>query len=360
MPPALPVVRVTGPRQNVGKTWLASRLIEEFTVRGYRVAAVKRSHHPVAPDREDSDTDRFARAGAASVLFCAADGTLERSSPAGLEAALARYVGEADIAVVEGFKHDTLGAVIRLSGDDTRGARLEAMDGTPILETVAGDVAGLASAVETQFMLSAAGDDEFRADIRRAARTHGHLCAGVVLGVRMGRLAMRELGVVPPLSPHALRVTVEVSRCATDAVASVTGCTLGRGNLRVVDYGKMAATFEDLRTGSAIRVLAREDARDPDERWASPLLPRHHRQAIAYRLMPDVALFTVREVRVSAIGDRPRARVACDLCGETIRAVDGVARTQAVACRPCATGAAYYQAADEVHVEGVFDAVAAG
>ncbi|MQC27517.1 MAG: hypothetical protein DWG74_00355 [Chloroflexi bacterium] len=327
---------------------MASRLIGELTARGYRVAAVKRSHHPVALDREGSDTDRFARAGAASVLFCAADGTLERSAPVGLDAALRRYMGEADIAIVEGFKHDTLGAVIRLSGDDARRARLEAMDGTLILETIAGNVAGLASAVETQFMLSAAGDDELRADVRRAARTHGHLCAGVVLGVRMGRLAMSELGIAPPLPPEALQITVEVARCATDAVASVTGCTLGRGNLRVVDYGKVAATFEDLRTGRAIRVLAREDARDPDDRWASPLLTRHHRQAIAYRLMPDAALFTVRDVCVSAGADRPRTRVACDLCGETIRVADGIAGEQALTCRPCATGAAYYRGAQEV------------
>lgn len=253
---------------------------------------------------------------------------------------------------MEGFKHDTLGAVIRLSGDDARRARLEAMDGTLILETIAGDVAGLASAVETQFMLSAAGDDDLRADIRRAARTHGHLCAGVVLGVRMGRLAMSELAIAPPLPPDALQITVEVARCATDAIASVTGCSLGRGNLRVVDYGKMAATFKNLRTGGAVRVLAREDARNPDERWASPLLTRHHRQAIAYRLMPDAALFTVRDVRVSAVADRARTRVDCDLCGETIRAVDGMVREQAITCRPCATGAAYYRGAQQVRAEG--------
>ena len=78
MPAALPVVRVTGPRRKVGKTLLATRLIEELTARGYLVAAAKHSHHPVTPDREQSDTDRFARAGAARVLFGGNDGWLTR------------------------------------------------------------------------------------------------------------------------------------------------------------------------------------------------------------------------------------------------------------------------------------------
>lgn len=353
MPPALPVVRVTGPGQNVGKTWLASRLIGDLTARGYRVAAVKRSHHSVAPDRAGSDTDRFAQAGAASVLFCAADGTIERAAPTGLAQALDRYIGEADIAVVEGFKSDTLGAVIRLSGDNSRRARFEAMDGSLILDTVAEDLPGLVSAIESQFLLSAAGDDDMRADIRRAARTHGHLCAGIVLGVRMARLALSELGLPQPLPPHALRVTVEVARCATDAVASVTGCTLGRGNLRVVDHGKMAASFEDLGSGRAVRVIAREDTRDPDDRWASRLLSRQHRQAIAYRQMPDAAIFAVHEVRLLGDDPRRRERVTCDRCGETMRVAQSVAADRAIACHPCATGEAYYSVAGDVRSEAV-------
>jgi len=343
VPPALPVVRVTGPGRNVGKTWVASGLIAELTRRGYRVVAIKRSHHPVAPDRAGSDSERFARAGAAAVLFCGADGTLGRSPVASLGDALHCYTGEADLAIVEGFKDDALGAVIRLAGDAMRRVRFESMDGQLILATVAGDIAGLATAVERQFALSAAGDEDLRTSIRRAAAAHGgHLCAGIVLGVRMARAGLAGIGLPAAAPRDALSVTVEVARCATEAIAAVTGCSAGKGNLRVIDYGKMAATFADARTGQAVRVLAREDARDPGERWAPPELARHHRQAIAYRLMPDHLLFTRRAVRIAGDAGRQQSRVRCAACGEaTAAAVMPHAGFEA-RCRPCATGAVYY------------------
>ena len=57
-------------------------------------------------------------------------------------------------------------------------------------------------------------------------------------------------------------VFVEMDRCATDAVQSVTGCSLGKRSMKFMDYGKMAATFLNLRTGKAVRVVAREDSRE--------------------------------------------------------------------------------------------------
>lgn len=59
---------------------------------------------------------------------------------------------------------------------------------------------------------------------------------------------MQILGIDDPLSFRNSIVYVEMDRCATDAVSIVTGCTLGRRRLMVVDYGKMAATFVNLAT----------------------------------------------------------------------------------------------------------------
>jgi len=56
-------------------------------------------------------------------------------------------------------------------------------------------------------------------------------------------------------------VFVEMDRCATDAVQSVTGCSLGHRTMKFMDYGKMAATFIHLGTGRAVRIIAREDSR---------------------------------------------------------------------------------------------------
>src|SRR5512145_3034275 len=95
---------------------------------------------------------------------------------------------------------------------------------------------------------------DFEALLSESARIHGHLCAGQVLGVRMSMLGLREIGIGDPKGSDrkSLVVFVEMDRCATDAVQSVTGCSLGKRSMKFMDYGKMAATFLNLRTQMAV------------------------------------------------------------------------------------------------------------
>ena len=104
MSDVVPVLRVAGSGRNVGKTWLARHLIEAFSRRGYAVGAIKRSHHPLPPDKPGSDTDLFMQAGAMSVVFGTAEGTLLRNpTPATSLAALVEpYAGIADLVIVDG------------------------------------------------------------------------------------------------------------------------------------------------------------------------------------------------------------------------------------------------------------------
>src|ERR1700690_1603532 len=88
--------------------------------------------------------------------------------------------------------------------------------------------------------------------LREAEVAHGHLCAGQVLGVRMAMLGCRMLriddprGLVTRADGKGLVTFVEIGRCATDAIAVVTGCRLGKRALKFRDWGKMAASFLDL------------------------------------------------------------------------------------------------------------------
>ncbi|MGH7407703.1 MAG: FmdE family protein, partial [Candidatus Methylomirabilales bacterium] len=75
-------------------------------------------------------------------------------------------------------------------------------------------------------------------------------------------LGCRAVGLDEPREGKRLLVYVEINRCATDAIQSVTGCSLGKRTLRHVDYGKTAATFVNLVTGRAVRVIARESSRE--------------------------------------------------------------------------------------------------
>src|SRR3990167_8841589 len=94
--------------------------------------------------------------------------------------------------------------------------------------------------------------------LQESVQTHGHLCPGQVLGVRMSLLGLREIGICDPKGKDrkSIIVFVEMDRCATDAVQSITGCSLGRRTMKFVDYGKMATTFLNLKTGNAIRVIS--------------------------------------------------------------------------------------------------------
>src|SRR5580693_6158968 len=98
----------------------------------------------------------------------------------------------------------------------------------------------------------------------QAEVAHGHLCAGQVLGVRMALLGLSRLEIADPRGADRKRLVtyVEIDRCATDAIALVTGCRLGKRALKFRDWGKMAATFVDLASDRAVRVIALETSRE--------------------------------------------------------------------------------------------------
>jgi len=165
--------------------------------------------------------------------------------------------------------------------------------------------------------------DTFDELLVKAEAAHGHLCAGQILGVRMALLGLDRLQIGDPQGVDRKRLVtfVEIDRCATDAIALVTGCRLGKRALKFRDWGKMAATFMDLTSGRAIRIVAGEDSRALADQ-AYPLLGKEARQKLAYRLLPDAKLFQEQWVRVGIdAADLPGAkseRVACDACGEGV------------------------------------------
>jgi formylmethanofuran dehydrogenase subunit E len=175
-------------------------------------------------------------------------------------------------------------------------------------------------------------------DLEQAQREHGHLCHGMVLGVRMARRGCLELGIDDPPRYRDLMVYVEMDRCATDAVSAVTGATLGRRRLKWIDYGKMAATFVNLKTGGAIRVAARTDA-PHGEREDDPLSFWDH--------FSDDELFTWKEVTIDIpvedLPGRPLRKAICEACGEQVLDGRHVTRDGRVLCKAC-SGPAYYRA----------------
>jgi formylmethanofuran dehydrogenase subunit E len=189
---------------------------------------------------------------------------------------------------------------------------------------------------------------------KSSAAAHGHLCPGQVVGVRMAMLGCRLIGLDEPTSPDQIKkliVYIEMDRCTADAVAHVTGVKLGRRSLKYEDFGIMAATFVNLETGKAFRVLSTEEARDLAALYAPEISGKHPQQMEAYRRMPDSVLFRVQQVEVNiADCDMPgptRYKTTCSRCGQVVRDRREVIKKGVPFCRPCASGG-YFKNAREV------------
>jgi formylmethanofuran dehydrogenase subunit E len=180
-----------------------------------------------------------------------------------------------------------------------------------------------------------------------SVRIHGHLCPGQVLGVKMSMLGLREIGINDPRGADrkSIIVFVEMDRCATDAVQSVTGCSLGHRTMKFLDYGKMASTFLNLKTGRALRVVAKEESRQKAKEYFPDVENKYTAQLVAYKIMSDEDLFDVMEVKVNVRPEdapgRPLLRVQCSACGEYVQDMREIYRDGKVLCKPCAEGGYY-------------------
>jgi len=170
----------------------------------------------------------------------------------------------------------------------------------------------------------------------------------------MAMLGCELIGLDDPRSPEQIKkiiVYVEIDRCATDAIAFVTGVRLGRRSLKFIDYGIMAATFVNLETSKAFRVLSTEESRDLAPIYAPEVMSKASQQLEAYKRMPDSVLFRVQRAQMDIneydLPGPTRHKVTCARCGQVVRdhreeVVDGL-----ILCRPCANGP-YFNNAEEI------------
>src|SRR5271155_4159300 len=142
--------------------------------------------------------------------------------------------------------------------------------------------------------------ESFDALLKQAEVAHGHLCAGQILGVRMALLACQKLGVEDPRGTDRKKLVtyIEIDRCATDAIGMVTGCRLGKRALKFRDWGKMAATFVNLATGRAIRIVALENSRELARERYPHIESKSQQQMLAYRELAGEELFREQWVTV--------------------------------------------------------------
>ncbi|MBZ0289683.1 MAG: TraR/DksA C4-type zinc finger protein [Anaerolineae bacterium] len=171
---------------------------------------------------------------------------------------------------------------------------------------------------------------------------HNHLCPRQVLGVRMGMYAAELLGLELPQSDKRLYAFVETDGCFADGVAVASGCWLGHRTMRLMDYGKVAATFVDTQTERAVRIWPHPGARARAALYAPDAKSRWHAQLAAYQTMPTAELLCAADVHLNlsleALISRPGVRETCSICGEEILNEREVLLNHQIVCRSCADG----------------------
>ena len=186
--------------------------------------------------------------------------------------------------------------------------------------------------------------------VESAIQFHGHVCPGLLMGVRVAEFALKELDVNPDVDEELLTV-VETNSCGVDAIQAILGCTFGKGNLIFKDYGKNVYTIASREKGRALRIAQkyggnrgtqsqrfRELAQKGSLTEAEAAEKEDLIGAMFERLMntPFEELFDWKEID---FGFPPKARihatVQCVICGEGVMDIKARETAQGPVCPGC-------------------------
>ena len=127
--------------------------------------------------------------------------------------------------------------------------------------------------------------------------------------------------------------------------------------MRVEDYGKIAATFVDTRTGEAWRVAPNMAARQNAHEYAPEAQNRWEAMLLGYQRMPATQLLVAHPVAAPDTGIGPceprRASRQLRQCGEEIINEREMRRDGLTLCRSCSEGGYYNTISGEIDCEPI-------
>lgn len=182
-----------------------------------------------------------------------------------------------------------------------------------------------------------------------AIQFHGHICPGLLMGVRVAEFARQHLGINRDQDEELLAI-VETDSCGVDALQAILGCTFGKGNLIFKDYGKSVYTIATRDSGRAVRIAQRQAASGSANSRYRELKARvqlsPEEQAEMEMLLQDVFeylmtcpfddLFNWQDIDIDL---PPLARihntVICACCGEGVMETRAIRSAQGLLCQPC-------------------------
>lgn len=187
--------------------------------------------------------------------------------------------------------------------------------------------------------------------LEMAIQFHGHICPGLLMGVRAAEFALEKLAVDPDIDEELVAV-VETDSCGVDAIQSILGCTFGKGNLIFRDFGKNVYTIGSREKNRAIRMAQRYGVK------FSPDWPRYkelteikslsqeelqEKESILGAMfekvmtMPFEELFKWEEVAFEMPAKAQMVEtVQCQMCGEGVMKTRTVSGGKGLVCLSCA------------------------
>ena len=92
----------------------------------------------------------------------------------------------------------------------------------------------------------------------KAVEFHDYSCPGLAIGFKAAEAALQALGESRDVDEETVAI-VENDSCAVDALQSMLGCTVGKGNLIFRNYGKHVYTIGRRKDGKAVRIAMKFD-----------------------------------------------------------------------------------------------------
>lgn len=160
---------------------------------------------------------------------------------------------------------------------------------------------------------------------------------GSMIGVRMAMFGCRVVDIDPAKGEDRkkLFVFVETNRRVADSIALVTGCTAGNRRLRIIDNGILAASFVNVKSGAAARIIGKMG---PDE--IASFSPMFGTLEATLKSLSDGDLFNADmsikiDVGFYDMPGPPKKKILCDSCG--VRVLDNrqVQVDSRLMCKPC-------------------------
>lgn len=187
-------------------------------------------------------------------------------------------------------------------------------------------------------------EKDYDEQLAKARDFHGHLCGGIAIGTKLAMYGLELLGLPLNEKHKNLIVFLEIDRCMSDAVQSVTGCSMGKRTLKQMYYGKFAATFYNQDTGEAIRIVDSDANRKFKEHETKEEMINR------FRKTPPEELFKVNKVKIELskgeLPGKPYTSVFCSICGEKVSDGRHKVRGGKPICISCAEES-YYELIDE-------------